>query len=235
MKTRGYTQIYPAYSQQFYYSTHAIEHSCNFTGPSKIGVNMSGRGSIFMTENIKGLSAYLVTTSGSSSATFKWGFDDNVIWSWIVRYSGADRFDTATLDFTGYYEYVNPDTNPFSHLFMNELPMHITADHVLIDGYRYLEVNMNDGHAFYKYKMSIYEQHNNQYGNSDYILLGEKENIPGDITTHFTCPPDSSYCFIVYRTHKDYTGKITHDYIGDRLFYGASLPWEWWARTTDKK
>ena len=170
---------------------------------------------------------------GKKTATFKFGFEDNVLWNWNVSYSGnLGPGDMSTLTFYGDYEYVNPSLDPVNIWFMNELPNTVWAKQTMLYDKEYLEVDVNEDNGG-PYKMEIHEQHNDRYGNVDYILYHREENI--EWRGYLPCPPDSSYWLIIYETKKNSNGEVTHDYIGDKLYLGKSVPWDWSAQTAAKK
>lgn len=182
------------------------EYYYTFTGPSRIDARMSGPGTLYLHEQTKRITAYLIAYApGMGSASFKYGFGDHVNWYWRVRYL-ASASQTAHLSFDGYWE-IPDDEKPGSPKFKNNLPYYVQTR--LVHDPERLEVFIDEGGM---YMLQIYKKNN-----STYELYTEVSHCYGGLPIYLSYPKSDTYWLVVYK-EEEREKNISYNYIGDREF-----------------
>ncbi len=181
----------------------------NFNGPCKISTSVAGQGSFRLKEESKNLTVLLDNAMSTSKATLKWGFGNNVDWSWKVTYNASTGGTKATLFFTGYLEEPMPPedpTNPDYVYFWKNIPSYIliykdTGDQTIHVGSTIPGTFTAQLYKFSRPKRTLYAQQdfNEQYG------------------ARLRYPLECTFWVVIYRKiiRQD---EVTYDYLGDTQY-----------------
>lgn len=204
-----YSQAAPVWTREFTGGIDKIPTAtASFKGPSMIGVSKSGKGSFEIEEKFKKLTAYI--GGFENSATFKWGFGDDVQWNWEIKYY-ASYLDSGTLRFTGYWEDPMPEFPPYDitsqKLWWNNMPTYVHLMHNRVDNYVNIFVETMGDFSAQVYKKV----------NKDYIRYNFIEQFSGNSNVRISTPPECTFWIVIYRK-KIVDQKIHWTYLGDMEF-----------------
>ena len=215
-----YNHATPLWRQEFTgrYDGIIPEEHANFKGPSKIGVSKSnGGGSFELKEEFKKLTAYI--GGNASSATFKWGFGNDVLWNWKIKYFGP-LYTKTTLIFTGLWEDPMPDfpSNDFigKRLWWNNMPTYVILTHYKLDNY--IEIYIESTGDF---SAQIYKKIS-----KDYVFYNSINDFHGYTKSRMSTPPEQTFWIVIYRK-QIVDQKTSWTYLGD-MEYRYPLHWNGW-------
>lgn len=215
-----YNQATPVWRKEFIarYDGIVPEEQANFKGPSKIGVSKSnGGGSFELKEELKKLTAYI--GGNASSATFKWGFGNDVQWNWKIKYFGP-LYTKTTLTFTGYWEDPMPDfpSKDFASkiLWWNNMPTYVILTHDKLENY--IEIHIK---SIGDFSAQIYKK-----VNEDYVLYNSISEFSGHTRPRVPTPPKQTFWIVIY-SKKVVNQKTSWTYLGD-MEYRYPLHWNGW-------
>ena len=87
------------------------EYWVNFKGTSKLSVSYTGPTTVYLRETLKRISAYIIKGLNQSTATFKYGFGNNVTWDWKITYDSHVSSKTRLAFYALYEDPTSPDTS----------------------------------------------------------------------------------------------------------------------------
>lgn len=204
-----YNQAAPIWTKRFTYRYDGIipEDRADFKGPSKISVSSAGVGTFELEEKFKKLTAYI--GGNESSATFKWGFGNDVQWNWKIKYFSTRG--EATLYFTGHWEDPMPEFPPHDitsqKFWWNNMPVYVQLRHNKLDNYIEIYIETMGDFSAQVYKKV----------NKDYVLYSFLDEFSGNTRPRVSTPPECTFWIVIYRKKK-LDQKITWTYLGDMEF-----------------
>ena len=191
-----------------------------FYGPSKIVASGSnGQGTFELNEVLKGLTAYI--DGKVSSATFKWGFGNDVDWNWKIKYFGRE-FTSTTFKFEGYWEEPIPEfpsinTGEEKRWWSNMPPSYVELTHSKIHDYINIYIK-----SVGVYLARVYKKENDKY-----ILHDSLRRFDGYTDVFIRTPREQTFWIVIYIQEIGY-GKPSWTYLGDMEF---RYPLHWLGAT----
>ena len=189
-----------------------------FRGPSTVVIEKSGTGTVYLKEQFKNLEAYLIP-GGMNRAQFKWGIIDDVQWEWTLKYL-SNGGSECTVTFWGCWQFStdltypglpegnpNDPNNPNNPEYSNRLPKEISIRIDENDELLWIYINLPGN-----FTIRVYKEFNNNY-----VLYSEQENCIGEHYHLLQYPRRSKFWVVIYSVI-NVDGKISLDYIGDRLY-----------------
>lgn len=205
-----YNQAAPIWSKEFTARYDGIipKEQANFKGPSKIGVSKNGQGSFELKEEFKKLTAYIGGIE--NTAVFKWGFGNDVLWNWEIKYFGP-LYTKTTLRFTGHWEDPMPDFPSYDvtnkRLWWNNMPTYVTLTHNRLNNYIEIYIELIGDFSAQVYKKV----------NKDYVLYSFINEFSGKTRPRVSTPPEQTFWIVIYRK-KMVDQKPAWTYLGDMEF-----------------
>lgn len=171
-----------------------------------------------MQEELKGLTAYI--DGKVSSATFKWGFGNNVDWNWKIKYFGRE-FTKTTLKFVGYWEEPMPEFPTFDtskeKRWWNNMPTSVELTHSKV--HDYINIYLRSVGVYFA---QVYRKENDQY-----ILYDVIEEFDGQTDVLIKTPRMETFWIVIYVQELGYQKK-SWTYLGDMEF---RYPLHWLGAT----
>jgi lipoprotein len=185
------------------------EERADFKGPSKIGISKSNGGGAFeLKEEFKKLTAYIGGTE--SSAVFKWGFGNDVLWNWKIKYFGS-AYDRIYLYVTGHWEDPMPEFPPYDivhqKFWWNNMPSYVHLTHNRLDNYINIFIETAGN-----FSAQVYKKVNKDYNRYSFI-----EQFSGNLNVRVSTPPECTFWIVIY-CKKIVDQKIHWTYLGDMEF-----------------
>lgn len=213
-----YDDQIPLYAKEFVMSYGALPKDVvHFIGPSKISVSIAGQGSFTIIEKGKDLTAYLENTGGVTSATFKWGFGNDVNWSWEVFYYASTAGIKSNIFFTGYVEKPMPDENPSDPeyvYFWKNIPGYIHLLKYVPEQSLYVSVDIPGTFTVRLYKRSL----------RTYDLYAQQD-FDGNYGARLMYPLECTFWVVIYRKLIR-NNKVTYEYLGDAKYPYPPYPYQ---------
>ena len=194
------------------------EYWVHFKGTSKLSVSYTGPTTVYLRENLKRISAYIVKGMNQSTATFKYGFGNNVTWDWKITYDSPVSSKTR-LDFYALYEDPIPSPNPSNPeyiYFWDNLPSYVITHKNVVK--QIIDIQICEPGV---YMILMYLK----YAENDYRLYRESHYHSAYEIISLPYPQEITFWISIYReTEKD--GKMSYEYIGDREFPYPPYPYQ---------
>lgn len=194
------------------------EYWVHFKGTSKLSVSYTGPTTVYLRENLKRISAYIVKGLNQSTATFKYGFGNNVTWDWKITYDSPVSSKTR-LDFYALYEDPIPSSNPSNPeyiYFWDNLPSYVITHKNVVKQIIDIQICKPGVYMILMYL---------KYAENDYRLYRESHYHSAYEIISLPYPQEITFWISIYReTEKD--GKMSYEYIGDREFPYPPYPYQ---------
>ena len=194
------------------------EYWVHFKGTSKLTISYTGPNTVYLREDLKRISAYIVKGLNQSKAVFKYGFGNNVTWDWKITYNSPVSTKTR-LDFYANWEDPMPSPNPSNPnyiYFWDNLPSYVIMYKDAVNKKLYIEIDEPGEYMILMYL---------KYAENDYRLYRESHFHPSYQSISLPYPQEVTFWLSIYReTIKD--NKYSYEYIGDREFPYPPYPFQ---------